>query len=208
MMMKQITTILIFLLATIKCFGQKEHLEPARDFKQYEGVLREYYDHIFPLLYQGFADKPYAQYTSMPSFSDEYAFSIERIGNKNYVISNCLSENYWYAEKRDKVKLETKKTEIGDSLYIKIGKLFQLLTEQIKKPDQDLMGLDGVTYYFSCVEKNGEIKTGETWSPNDNSLLGRLIKICDKLYSLGNGKNISQSELEIEIEKTIIDMKE
>jgi hypothetical protein len=176
MTMKQTFLILTFVLTTFLCFAQKQHLEPAKDFKQYEGVLKEYYDNVFSLLYKGYSEKPIARYTSMPSFSSEYSFSIERKEGKNYVISNRMSENFWYAKKRKKVKLISNKTELSNDLYIKILDLFKILEEQTKKPEDDLMGPDGVTYYFATTDKNGEIKIGETWSPKDNSLLGRLVK--------------------------------
>ena len=48
--MKQTILILIFALTTSLCFGQNEHLEPAKDFKQYKGDLKEYYDNVFLLL--------------------------------------------------------------------------------------------------------------------------------------------------------------
>jgi hypothetical protein len=56
--MKQTILILTFVLTTFIVFGQKQHLEPARDFKQYEGVLKEYYDNVFPLLYKNYSEKP------------------------------------------------------------------------------------------------------------------------------------------------------
>ena len=110
--MRQIILTLAFILTTFLCFGQKEHLEPVKDFNQYEGVLKEYYDNVFPLLYKGFSEKPIARYTSMPSFSNEYSFSIETIDGKEYVVSNRLSESYWYAKNRNKVKLISNKTEL------------------------------------------------------------------------------------------------
>ena len=206
--MKQTILILIFVLTTFLCFGQKPHLEPAKDFKQYEGVLKEYYDNVFPLLYKGYSEKPIARYTSMPSFSNEYSFSVETIEGNNYVVSNRLSESYWYSKSKKKVKLISNKTEINNDLYLKIVDLFKLLEEQTKKPENDLMGLDGVTYYFASIDKNGEIKIGETWSPAEKSLLGRLVKICDHIYSLGIGNNLSQSDILKEIEKIIIDLKQ
>jgi hypothetical protein len=118
--MKQTILILTFALTTLLCYGQKEHLEPAKDFKQYEGVLKEYYDNVFPKLYKGFSQTPYARYTSMPSFSKEYAFSVETIDGKHYIISNSFSENFWYAKKRNTVKLISNKTEIDNILYSKI----------------------------------------------------------------------------------------
>jgi len=216
--MRQITLILIFLLTTFLCFGQKEHLEPARDFKQYEGVLKEYYDNVFPLLYRGFSEKPYARYTSMPSFSAEYAFSVEKIGEKYYIIFNKLSANFWYAgydkkgnmdnKRRNSVKLNTIKTEINNDLYLKIGELFELLASQTKVYEKEWFGCDGVTYYFTTTDKNGEIQIGETWSPNKDTLLGRLVKICDKLCSIGNEKDISQSKILEEIDKLINELKQ
>lgn len=205
--MKQLILILAFALTTFLCYGQKQHLEPAKDFKQYEGVLKEYYDNVFPLLYKGYSEKPIARYTSMPSFSNEYSFSVETIENKNYIVSNKLSESYWYSKNKKKVKLISNKTELTNNLYFKIIELFKILEEQTKKPENDLMGLDGVTYYFATTDKNGEIKIGETWSPNDKSLLGKLVKICDNLYSLGNRNNLSQSDILKDIEKLLIELK-
>ena len=189
-------------------FRTKQHLEPAKDFKQYQGGLKKYYDNVFPLLYKGFSEKPFARYTSMPSFSNEYSFSLEIIEGKNYVVSNRLSESYWYAKNKKKVKLISSKTELTNDLYRKIIDLFKLLEEQTKKPEDDLMGLDGVTYYFATTHKNGQIKIGETWSPNDNSLLGRLVNICDNIYSLGNGINLPQTDIIKNIDKLLKDLKQ
>ena len=66
--------------------------------------------------------------------------------------------------------------------------------------------INGITYYFTTTDKNGKIKTGKTWSPNKKSLLGRLVKICDNLYSLGIGKNIDQSKITKEITILINDL--
>jgi hypothetical protein len=53
-----------------------------------------------------------------------------------------------------------------------------------------------------------EQEINETWSPNDKSLLGRLVEICDNIYSLGNGNKISESDILKEIEKLIIDLQQ
>ncbi len=202
--MKQLILSTIFLLTTLLCFGQKAHLEPARDFKEYQGDLKEYYDNVFPILYKGFQTKPYARYTSMPSFSFEYSFSVEQKDNKYLIISNSLSESYWYSKSKRAVKVISKQTEITEELHKKIGELFQLLAEQTKKPESETMGLDGVIYYFSTTDNAGQVTIGETWSPNDNSLLDRLVKICDNLHSIGNGKTVSHTDTLKEI-KVLID---
>jgi len=206
--MKRTTLILTFLLATLLCFGQKEHLKPARDFKQYEGVLKKYYDNVFPLLHKGLSKKPYARYTCMPSFSREYAFSVEEIKGKYYIKSNTLSTNYWYAKIRMFVKVKKSKAEINNDLYLKVGELFELLAEQTKEPDEEIYGLDGVTYYFATTDKNGKVKIGETWSPDENSLLDRLVDICSTLYLIGNKKDITQTDILQKIDKLINELKQ
>jgi len=210
--MRQTILILTFVLTTILCFGQKQHLEPAKDFKQYEGVLKDYYDNLFPLLYKGYSENPIARYTSMPSFSYQYSFSIETIEGKNYVVSNRMSENYGYSKNRKKVELVSNKTGLVNELYLKIVDLFKLLEEQTKEPERDLNKItiraDGVSYNFATTDKNGQVKIGETWSPGVNSLLGRLVKICDNIYSLGNGENISQTETLKDIDKLLNDLKQ
>ena len=206
--MRKTILVFIYVLTTILCFGQKQHLEPAKDFEQYEGDLKEYYDNVFPLLYEGYTEKPTARYTSMPSFSSEYSFSIEIIEGKNYVVSNRLSESYWYAKNRKRVKLISNKTELTNDLYLKIIDLFKLIEEKTKKPGNELMGRDGVTYYFATTDNNGTIKIGETWSPDDKSLLGNLIKICDNIYSLGNGRGESQTDILNNLDKLLIELRQ
>jgi hypothetical protein len=206
--MRQTILIITFVMTTFLCLGQGEHLEPAQDFKQNEGVLKEYYDSVFPLLYKGYSEKPAARYTSLPSFSNEYSFSIETIAGKIYIVSNRLSESYWYAKKRKNVKVISSKTELTRDLYLKVTDLFTLLAEQTKKSENDLMRLDGVTYYFATTDKDGQIRIGETWSPDDNSLLGQLVKVCNNLYSIGNRKKISQTDILKDVDKLLNDIKE
>ena len=74
--------------------------------------------------------------------------------------------------------------------------------------EEKIMRADGVTYYFGTTNKNGKIKIGETWSPNEKSLLGNLIKICDNIYSLGNGNDLSQSDILKDIDKLLNDLKQ
>ena len=293
--MRRIFLTLALASATFLCFGQERHLEPVRDFGQHDGVLREYYDGLFALLYGGYSGKPVARYTSMPSFTGAYSFSVETIRRKKYVVSNRLSGSYWYAKNRRKVKLISSKTELSDDLYLKIIDLFKTLEEQTKKQGsyliaetsadtagqkrvvvgtvvdsfgkpvvganvyekgttkgvatdingkfsfyagenavlkvsyigystlefaaenrsnvkiimlEDMQGLDGVTYYFATTDENGQVKIGETWSPADDSLLGKVVKICDTIHSLGSG-NVSQSEIAKDIDELLnIQLKE
>ena len=66
--------------------------------------------------------------------------------------------------------------------------------------------------YMGYIEKMGagvsNLKIGETWSPDDNSLLGRLVKICDNLHSIGDRKDVSQTDILKEIEELIKELKQ
>ncbi|REC62858.1 hypothetical protein DRF65_08530 [Chryseobacterium pennae] len=205
--MKQRILILSFTLSTLLCFGQKGYLELSENFDKYKGSLREYYNDIFPKLYKDFSQQSYARYTSIPSFSEEYAFSVETIDNRYYIISNRFSENFWYAKKRNQVKLISHKTEIDSTLYLKIGNLFQILTQQMKTSEKEKRGFDGTMFYFATTDTTGQMKTGETWSPNDNTVLDRIVKVCNRLFSIDKEKNSSHSDIVKEIEKLIEEIK-
>ena len=203
--MKYALSVIFIFLIRLSSYGQNENLKPS-DFKENVAVLKTYFDNLFPLLYKGFADKPYARYTYIPSFSSEFAFSIEQKDDQYFIISNSLSKSYWYSKDKKRVKVRPTSTEIDEPLFKAIGELFQLLGKQIKKPEKEIMGLDGATYYFASTDYKGEIKMGETWSPDADSPMGRLVKICNNLYLIGKGKDISQSEIEKDIKRLIADL--
>ncbi|PKP01691.1 MAG: hypothetical protein CVU11_14460 [Bacteroidetes bacterium HGW-Bacteroidetes-6] len=175
------------------------------DSSKSKGALNAYYDSLFNILYQGFSDTPYARYTVITSFIREYAFSVEKIDDRNFIISNNLSENFWYAKNRNSVTVTSEKTEIADSLYNIIGELFQLQFMEINALDE--IGLDDETYYFSTISENNLLMTKEKWSPNENSFDGLLVSLCNKIYKLGKGQDISQAELFNEINDLIIKLK-
>ena len=233
--MKYIPLILAFLSTTLLCFGQKEHLEFPKSAKIsptdsiYFLKIKAYSDKFNALLYRELSQKPYARYVCRPSFTASYAFSVEKIKGENYIISNKFSTsyteivNYWIAGcygGEDTVKIETHKIKINNDLYLKIGELFELLAEQTKEkervfvtlPDGEIEEIffarvDGTDYFFTTTDKNGEVKTGTTWSPYKNSMLARLVKICDDLCSNEIEKSISQTNILKEIEILINDLK-
>lgn len=200
--MKKTIIFTFTILNTIISLGQKEHLEPTT--LNVGGVLEIYYKNLNTLLFDGMEKKPYARFTVIPSFSKEYAFSIEKEKKEYFIISISLSENYWRAKNKKTVRFETKKHKINKEIYDQIGYLFQLLTLQTKSYDNNNFNTDGETYYFTTTNKKGEIKIGQTWSPNQNSLMGRLIKISNDIYSIGDGIDISKTKNEIS--KLIIEL--
>ena len=204
--MKQRILFLFFLLTTSLCFGQKEHLKPSEDISKYRGLPKWCFDKVS----KGFSEKPYAYYACMPHFSGEYAFSIEKKKENYYIISNTLSKNRGSTRVRIFVTVRKNKLKIDYNLYVKVGELFELLREQTKEPDnpKPIFGFEAVAYYFATANNDGEVFLGVAWSPDANSLLGRLVDICDKLYLIGSKEDISQTDILKDIDKLINDFKE
>ena len=70
-----------------------------KPFTTYTGELGEYYRNVFSLLNTGFQQRPYARFVAIPSFSPEYAMSVEKKNGRCLLIANTLSRTYWQAEK-------------------------------------------------------------------------------------------------------------
>jgi hypothetical protein len=205
--MKRVYILIFLLISFVSCYGQNDHLKPA-NFETPE-ILKEYYASLFPILYSGFNDKPVARYTLIPSFSSEFAFSIEIKANQFLIISNSLSTSYWghwYAKDKSKVKVRHASTKINEELYNAITTLFNIVEKQTQEPKTKIEGLDGETSYFSSTVGD-EVKTGESWSPNENSRMGKLVKVCKELYLIGNGQPISQSVVLTEINQLILGLR-
>ena len=116
--------------------------------------LGEYYRSVFSLLNTGFQKQPYARFAAIPSFSPEYAMSVEKRNGRYTLVSNTLSRTYWQAEKGT-VTVDTKSVVISASLYQSLGAIFRLVTEQVQDLDGSTAGLDGIVYFFSSTDEWG-----------------------------------------------------
>ena len=203
--MKRTLIFICILFNFLITYGQKQHLEPTNF--NVGGNLEIYYKNLNLLLFKDLAEKPFARFMAIPSFSKEYGFAIEKRKNKYFIISITASESYWRAKNRNEVKFINEENEIEQELYEQIGRLFQLLAKQTEKYDSVNYRSDGETYYFITTNNNGEICTGETWSPSENSMIGELIKSSIKIYSIGNGNSSLKAEIKNEIEELITELK-
>ena len=93
--MKKIVFTLLILAFSFRLAAQTDYLEPVRSLSTYKGELGEYYRSVFSLLNTGFQKQPYARFTAIPSFSPEYAMSVEKKNGRYFLISNTLSRTYW-----------------------------------------------------------------------------------------------------------------
>ena len=192
--MKKIVFTFLILTFSFRLAAQIDYLEPVRPFSTYKGELGDYYRNVFSLLNTDFQKQPYARFVAIPSFSPEYAMSVERRNGCYTLISNTLSRTYWQAEKGT-VKVDTKSVVISASLYRSLGAIFRLVTEQIQDLDGSSAGLDGVVYYFFSADAKGKEQMGRKWSPAKGTLMERLVLVCQSAYMLSRGENISEPTL-------------
>lgn len=195
--MKKIVLPLLLLLFSFRLSAQIDYLEPVRPFSSYTGELGEYYRHVFSLLNTGFQQPPYARYSVIPSFSPEYAMSVEKKNGRYCLVSNTLTRMYWQSEKGT-VEVDTKSVVISPSLYQSLGAVFRLVTSQIQDLDGYSAGLDGVVYYFAATDSKGREVMGRKWSPAKGTLMERLVQVCQSAYLLSRGGNISEPALAVE----------
>ena len=76
--MKKIVFFILLLTLSFRLTAQIDYLEPVKPFSTYTGELGEYYRSVFSLLNTGFQKQPYARFAAIPSFSPEYAMSVEK----------------------------------------------------------------------------------------------------------------------------------
>lgn len=205
--MKKIAAFLVLLIFSFRLFAQIDYLEPVRPFSQYTGEIGEYYRNVFSLLHTGFQKQPYACFTVIPSFSPEYSMSVEKRKGRCYLISNTLSRTYWQADKGT-VKVSTHSIAISQSLYQSLGAVFRLATDQIQDLDGTTAGLDGIAYYFSSTDTKGVVTMGRKWLPKKETLMGRLVLICESAYLLSTGGNISEKALKEEATILLTELRE
>ena len=203
--MKYILCVFLLSMLISVGFGQDKYLKPS-ELNSETGILKDYYIGLFPLLYKDFSDKPTARYALIPSFSSEFAFSVEEQGNHFFIISNYLSTSYWYAKNKSKVKVKHASTEINKDFYNEISVLFNTALKQARQPNEKTMGLDGETSYLSTTI-DGVVKSAETWSPDQTSHMGRLVEICKELYLIGLKKSASKDGISEKINHLISELK-
>ena len=161
--MKKIVFFILLLTLSFRLTAQIDYLEPVKPFTTYTGELGEYYRNVFSLLNTGFQQQPYARFVAIPSFSPEYAMSVD-----------------------------TRTVVISSSLYQSLGAIFRTVTSQVQDLDGSTAGLDGVVYYFTSTDAKGTNQMGRKWSPKKGSLMDRLVLVCQSAYMLSRGEDISE----------------
>lgn len=195
--------LLIILFGLLFCIpnlnAQNDNLEPVESiFDDYDFQF-EYYSLVRKVLMNGMSDYPEVRFLIIPSFSVEEVVAIEKEKQKYFIVHHKMTKSIWYTEKnKENIKVNKKKVEISESDMKLYKELFKKAIAHRKYPDKELMGPDGVNYYFSVADR--PLKTGTVWSPKSGSKMDRLKKIGYSLISLANDTNEGETvELKTEL---------
>jgi hypothetical protein len=203
--MKTLYLLPVFLLLTTFSFAQYDQLEPTEELTDKSFVLKDYYNGLFAKLLKGFSENSVARYIVIPSFSIEYAFSLEEDSSGFTLKAGQCKTSYWYSNKKDSVKVISTNLPIDKDLGALIKKLFSVVVNNTKKPDPLTGGLDGTTYYFSIHSKDGNYITGKKWSPKKGTIMFDLVQLCGDLMYFSNQENglIKKPQKRIELKDLI-----
>ena len=182
-----------------------EHLEPSERFNTSTGVLGTYYTRTLPLLHAGFTDAFLARCTVIPSFTPEYAWSVEQRADGAHLLTNSFSTNYWYAGGKNVTPVR-KDILLEPDLVLAVEELFSATVAGTRIPEQETLGMDGISYYFAAPAKGGGQSLGRIWSPPKGSPMFRLTQVADALFALPEGKGPSQAELAKEMRQLLDDL--
>ncbi|NDV17748.1 hypothetical protein GO009_17170 [Muricauda sp. TY007] len=84
--------------------------------------------------------------------------------------------------------MKKKSVEISKSDMELYRQLFSIAINNRKYPEKEMMGFDGINYYFTVADKG--LKTGTVWTPKKDSKMDRLKSIGYSLISLANETEI------------------
>jgi hypothetical protein len=156
-----------------------------------------YYDELFRKIHKGFNTKPAIRYTVCNTVTSEYAFIIEKVGEKYYIASNTLTENFRNSKSRSSIDVVSQYVSIPKSLFEAINKLIITIDAQMMA-DSISPSLIGNFKCFTItnmqnVTRNGLITNAVAKSRNE-----MVEKFAEKLYQLTFSNVATVKDLEIE----------
>lgn len=160
---------------------ERNHLEPCGSSSSHKSL------DSFVKIMNALMGEVYAElyFLEIPSFDTERILFVERKkGIENYRIVYKIAERaIRLSEGYEEERILEYQRKLSPDSYKILQQLFESALYQTRYPKERRIVLDGVQYYFSNILKMGKIS-----SPEENSLIGKLIDICEKI------KNMIQSD--------------
>jgi hypothetical protein len=80
---------------------------------------------------------------------------------------------------------------LDTGVAVTVEEVWKRMLEEVQPYDEQLFGLDGVSYHFS-MESNGRSLTGQAWSPRGKTRLGKLVKLVEAMRAYCLLKTVKQ----------------
>ncbi|MBN2820263.1 MAG: hypothetical protein JXP36_14905 [Bacteroidales bacterium] len=216
--MKHFKLLLTILLANLTFIGiaqnfevltpdREDHLEPVVGIFGDFDFQFEYYTKVRKILFNGLSDKPIIRFLVMPTLIyPENVLDIEYVKeeDKCYSIYQVCNKMIWSNRNNDweSIRVSRYKKEIDNKTVESLILLFKSAIYKTRFSKNVIPGNDGTDYYFSLFD-GGRLKTGKIWSPYENTKMGRLVEIGNKLIEYTKTKDSHvglNDKLKIEIE--------
>ncbi|WP_394991852.1 hypothetical protein [Emticicia sp.] len=212
--MYKLSIFFIFISQTL--FAQ-EHLEPANGYFSSYKFQNKYYPLVRKYLLDDFKNSPLARVTILPSFLPEYVVSVDSSKKEYFIICRIFNKQIWSNQDNKNFESEVQKIEFKVKIEVELAtllnKLFFELTSQTRFPKFEYIefnggkrrvpsriGTDGTTYIFSVFQNGFGTRSGQTWSPNKNTLMAELIGIAELMVLVAKQQE-TENELYSKSEK-------
>ena len=169
--MKKIVFFILLLTLSFRLTAQIDYLEPVKPFTTYTGELGEYYRNVFSLLNTGFQQQPYARFVAIPSFSPEYAMSVEKKGAAFYCSHAIRHFN-----------------DIDYALVTAVGATEMKVVDQLRGIGISVTALPSQhsVYFENIYGENPDDRTQRVLAKADPFTASQLQEIEAEIYHLGS----------------------
>ncbi len=115
----------------------------------------------------------------LPSFQPEWAVFLVRLDKDCYEVhSSDFAEPMWGNKDPSTIQARKRKRYIDSRFGTRIETMFQNQLATVQYHDNDRHGADGVTFTFSASHPSKGIVAGTTWSPEPESVPGKMVELA------------------------------
>jgi hypothetical protein len=117
----------------------------------------------------------------LPSFSPEWALQLRRCSDGFILSMATAGRQLWSCADPGAVQVQRGETTIAEDLAAAIRHAWRDALAMVRHPSQALYGLDGENYHFALSDPDIGRMAGWTWSPDEGSPPGKLVKLAETL---------------------------
>ncbi len=193
-----LTSLLIFLINANLVFGvgHQPLLHPTTGILETLDWHLEYLLKVREILHKDLCKFPAFRMTTLPSFQSEWAveFEIPKQGDALVRYVTVKDRMIWQNDNLGSLKKITETAHLPRDLAKSVSELIQAHTLAVNYSAKSSSLLDGVKYYFTCIQMGKGFQSGMTHSPKEEWPTGNLVAVGKLLrdLTLTNGKGTDE----------------